>query len=113
MFDRLRELGYEISFASHAEAIPGVDFPDIVRDLETALAQLCLPITEIVGSGGLARDPREIRERRALGAGDGGAVQHRNSPLMLNENRTSRTLQPGAGSARWRGREETRRWRRI
>lgn len=52
MFDRLRSLGYEISFASHAEAILGVDFPDIVRDLEAALVDVRLPITEIVGSGG-------------------------------------------------------------
>lgn len=52
MFERLRELGYEITFASHAEAILSVDFPDIVRDLETALLEVCLPITEIVGSGG-------------------------------------------------------------
>jgi hypothetical protein len=52
MFERLRELGYEITFASHAEAILGVDFPDIVRELEAALVDVRLPITEIVGSGG-------------------------------------------------------------
>ncbi len=52
MFERLRELGYEIAFAGHAEAILGVDFPDIVRDLEAALLEVRLPITEIVGSGG-------------------------------------------------------------
>ena len=52
MFERLTALGYEITFASHAEAILGVDFPDIVRDLETALLEVRLPITEIVGSGG-------------------------------------------------------------
>lgn len=52
MFERLRELGYEIAFASHAEAILGADFPDIVQALEEALANVRLPITEIVGSGG-------------------------------------------------------------
>lgn len=52
MFDRLRARGFEIAFASHAEAILSVDFPDIVRDLENALIDVCLPITEIVGSGG-------------------------------------------------------------
>ena len=52
MFDKLRALGYEIAFASHAEAILSVDFPDIVHDLETALLGVRLPITEIVGSGG-------------------------------------------------------------
>lgn len=52
MFERLIALGYEVTFASHAEAILGVDFPDIVRDLEAALLEVRLPITEIVGSGG-------------------------------------------------------------
>lgn len=52
MFERLRELGFEIAFASHAEAILDGDFPDIVRDLEAALLDVRLPITEIVGSGG-------------------------------------------------------------
>lgn len=52
MFEQLRKLGYEITFASHAEAILSVDFPDIVQDLELALLQVSLPITEIVGSGG-------------------------------------------------------------
>lgn len=52
MFDRLRALGYEITFASHAEAILAIDFRDIVEALETALLDVRLPITEIVGSGG-------------------------------------------------------------
>jgi hypothetical protein len=52
MFDRLRDLGFEITFACHAEAILGVDFPNIERDLEAALLEVRLPITEIVGSGG-------------------------------------------------------------
>ena len=52
MFDRLLDAGFQIDFASHAKAILGVDFPDVVRDLEEALLQVRLPITEIVGSGG-------------------------------------------------------------
>lgn len=52
MFDRLRALGYEIAFASHAEAILAIDFRDIVEAMETALLEVRLPITEIVGSGG-------------------------------------------------------------
>jgi hypothetical protein len=52
MFEGLKERGFEISFASHAEAILSVDFPDIVRELEEALLVVRLPITEIVGSGG-------------------------------------------------------------
>jgi hypothetical protein len=52
MFDRLLEVGFQIEFASHAKAILSVDFPDVVGDLEEALSQVRLPITEIVGSGG-------------------------------------------------------------
>lgn len=52
MFDRILDSGFEIQFASHAKAIIGVDFPDVVAELETALLQVSLPITEIVGSGG-------------------------------------------------------------
>jgi hypothetical protein len=52
MFDRLVATGFQIEFASHARAILGVDFPDVVRALENALMQVSLPITEIVGSGG-------------------------------------------------------------
>jgi len=52
MFNRLVDAGFQIEFASHAKAILSVDFPDVVSDLEEALLQVRLPITEIVGSGG-------------------------------------------------------------
>ena len=52
MFERLVQNGFEIHFASHAEAILSVDFPDIGDALEEALLSVTLPITEIVGSGG-------------------------------------------------------------
>ncbi len=52
MFERLRDQGFEIHFASHAEAILSVDFPEIAVGLEDALLTVSLPITEIVGSGG-------------------------------------------------------------
>ena len=52
MFAKLKKAGFEIAFASHAKAILSQDFPSVVRDLEKALVDLCLPITEIVGSGG-------------------------------------------------------------
>lgn len=52
MFGRLVAAGFEIQFASHAEAILAGDFPDVVRQLEDALIDVRLPITEIVGSGG-------------------------------------------------------------
>lgn len=52
MFERLRERDFEIVFASHAEAIIKEDFPDVARELEMALVDVTLPITEIVGGGG-------------------------------------------------------------
>ena len=52
MLDRLRDLGYEILFLSHAAAILGEDFPDVLQELENCLADFDIPITEIIGSGG-------------------------------------------------------------
>lgn len=52
MFDRLRALGYEVRALSHAEAILTHDFPDVAQELETALVDFRIPITEIIGSGG-------------------------------------------------------------
>lgn len=52
MFERLRSVGFEVAFASHAQAILESDFPDVVSELEEALAGVRLPIAEIVGSGG-------------------------------------------------------------
>ena len=52
MFDALRARGFEIAFASHAEAILSADFPDIAVQLERALSDVRLPISEIIGSGG-------------------------------------------------------------
>lgn len=52
MLDRLKELGYEIHFLSHAAAILGEDFPGALQELESCLADFDIPITEIIGSGG-------------------------------------------------------------
>lgn len=52
MFEALEQVGFEIAFASHARAILDKDFPDVADQLQTALAGICLPMTEIVGSGG-------------------------------------------------------------
>jgi len=52
VFDRLRELGYEIRFLSHAEAILKQDFPEASEELEESLVNFNIPITEIIGSGG-------------------------------------------------------------
>ncbi|GKQ55999.1 BglII/BstYI family type II restriction endonuclease [Bradyrhizobium sp. Ce-3] len=52
MFDRLKERGFEIEFSSHAEAILGVDFPEVAERLESVLLASTIPIEEIIGSGG-------------------------------------------------------------
>lgn len=39
-------------FVSHAKSILSGEFPDAVTELEGVLAELALPITEIIGSGG-------------------------------------------------------------
>ncbi len=52
MFDRLKEKGFEVTVLSHAEAILDRDFPAAVNEIEDALADVQVPITEIIGSGG-------------------------------------------------------------
>jgi len=67
MFDHLRELGFEIEFRSHAEAILGVDFPEVADQLESVLESSTIPIEEIIGSGG-GETKGTQRLRRALAA---------------------------------------------
>ena len=52
MFERLKEKGFEIEFRSHAEAILGVDFPEVAAQLERVLLTSTIPVEEIIGSGG-------------------------------------------------------------
>ena len=52
MFALLTQRGFQIKFLSHAEAILGVDFPEAVSELADALADLTIPISEIIKSGG-------------------------------------------------------------
>ncbi len=67
MFERLRDLGFEIEFTSHCEAIILHDFGDLVEELESALAATTIPITEIVGGGGGEAKVTQ-RLRRSLAA---------------------------------------------
>jgi hypothetical protein len=48
----LRAKGFDIRFVSHAAGILVQDFPHALVELEAALSNLELPITEIIGSGG-------------------------------------------------------------
>jgi hypothetical protein len=65
MFERLIEKGFEVQFHSHAKAILQLDFPQAVAELETVLADIDVPITEIIGSGGGEAHGTQ-RLRRAL-----------------------------------------------
>lgn len=67
MLDRLRDAGFEVLFTSHAEAIILHDFPDLVEELEEALLNVSLPITEIIGGGG-GEAKMTQRLRRGLAA---------------------------------------------
>ena len=48
----LSDRGFDLLFVSHADAVLAHDFPHAMIELERALANLELPITEIIGSGG-------------------------------------------------------------
>lgn len=66
MFDRLRDRGFEIEFTSHAEAIIQHDFNDLIEELESALDQTRIPMTEIIaGGGGEARVTQRLRRSLA------------------------------------------------
>jgi hypothetical protein len=65
MLTSLRNLGFEIEFHSHAEAILDVDFPEVGTQLEDILTNATIPIEEIIGSGG-GETKGTQRLRRAL-----------------------------------------------
>lgn len=67
MFDRLRDAGFDVLFTSHAEAILLHDFHDLIDELEGALLNISLPITEIIGGGG-GEAKMTQRLRRGLAA---------------------------------------------
>lgn len=51
-FEALKAKGFDVIFVSHAAGILAQDFPEAITELEHALSDLELPITEIIGSGG-------------------------------------------------------------
>ena len=51
-FRSLKDKGFDVVFVSHAAGILVQDFPVAIAELEEALSNLELPITEIIGSGG-------------------------------------------------------------
>ena len=52
MFDRLVAKGFDIRFESHAQAILERDFSSACWSIEQALADLEIPVSHLVGSGG-------------------------------------------------------------
>lgn len=65
MLESLIEKGFEVRSESHAAAILEQDFPTAVGEIEEALRDFEIPITEIVGSGGGETQGTQ-RLRRAL-----------------------------------------------
>ena len=65
MLDKLQARGFEVISINHAEAIIEKDFPDAIFEIESALSNLSLPISEIIGSGG-GETQMTQRLRRAL-----------------------------------------------
>ena len=62
MFGALLELGFQIEFQSHAQAILDVDFPEALEELESALLATTIPIEEIIaGGGGEAKGTQRLR----------------------------------------------------
>lgn len=62
-FAALSAKGYEIEFHSHARAILSLDFPDALAELERTLADLSIPIEEIIaGGGGEAKGTQRLRK---------------------------------------------------
>lgn len=51
-FHALTSKGFDLMYVSHADAILAQDFPHAMEELGSALSDLELPITEIIGSGG-------------------------------------------------------------
>jgi hypothetical protein len=52
MLEALVERGFEVRSESHASAILEQDFPAALVEIEAALRDFEIPITEIIGSGG-------------------------------------------------------------
>ena len=90
MLERLQAQGFELKYLSHAEAILSRDFPDAVRELEAALENFRIPITEIIGSGG-GETPGTQRLRRSFYGSGWPKTQFEIKKTINNEPRESIT----------------------
>src|SRR6056297_2257150 len=73
MFEGLKEKGFEVIALHHAEAILSKDMPEAVVELDSVLAEITLPIEEIIRGGG-GEGKLTQRVRRALA--EFGWVKH-------------------------------------
>jgi Restriction endonuclease BglII len=62
---QLRKRGFQIEFVSHAWPILSIDFPGALRELTEVLANVSMPVDELIGSGGGEAKGTQ-RLRRAL-----------------------------------------------
>ncbi len=67
MLNILQDRGFAVRFECHAAAILEKDFPEALDDIGDALADVEVPITEVIGSGGGEAKGTQ-RMRRALAA---------------------------------------------
>lgn len=65
MLARLREAGYDVLALHHAAAILQHDMPQAIKDLDSVLVDLKIPVEEIVSGGG-GEAPSTQRKRRRL-----------------------------------------------
>jgi hypothetical protein len=65
MFSTLRTKGFQIDMLHHAEAILRHDMPDAAREIEAVLANIEIPVDELVQGGG-GEGQITQRMRRAL-----------------------------------------------
>lgn len=52
MFRQLRYQGFDIEIRNHAGSILSAEFPEQVQEIESALLELAIPVSELIGSGG-------------------------------------------------------------
>ncbi len=51
-FPLCREAGFDVAFSYHADAILSVDFPGPVAEVDQVLAEIAIPLGELIGGGG-------------------------------------------------------------
>jgi hypothetical protein len=73
VLEQVARRGFEIEFHSHAEAIFCVDFPAALRELAGSLAEIKIPIEELVRGGGGEAD---VTQRLRKSLTDKGWAKH-------------------------------------